>query len=372
MSERQGQTGFMWEERFAWHDTGTGIGIWAAGGFNQPYAAFESPESKARFASLLEVSGLLPELQRVKARSATDAEILRVHTREYLDDLQTKSDGRGGDAGDGATPFGPTSLDIARRAVGGVIEAADAVMRGEVKNAYALTRPPGHHAEPDLGRGFCLLSNVCITIEHLRAKFGVKKVAIIDYDVHHGNGAQKIYWNDPGVLAISIHQDRLFPVDSGMLDENGEGAGDGYNLNVPLPAGSGNGAYLATFDRVVLPALEAYQPELILVSSGFDPGTLDPLGGMSVTSEGFRSIAAKIKDAAERICDGKVVFSHEGGYSAVQVPFCGLAVMEVLSGIRTEVTDPFGVSFDALPAHELLAHQEEVIDAAAALVTKIS
>lgn len=354
-------TGYMWEERFAWHDTGTGIGIWPAGGYNQPYQAFESSESKSRFAGLVEVSGVGRHLSRVDARSATTEELLRVHTREYLEIL-AKGNTSGGDGGDGATPFGRSSFDIAKLAVGGTIETADAIMRGEIRNGYALTRPPGHHAEPEMGRGYCLLSNVCVTIEHLRATYGVERVAIVDYDVHHGNGAQKIYWEDPGVLAISLHQDRLFPIDSGAIDEEGGGDGLGFNINIPLPAGSGNGAYFYAIDEVVLPALKAFKPEIILVSSGFDPSPLDPLGCMSVTSGGFRRIARSVIDAAERLCNGRILFSHEGGYSAVHVPFCGLAVLEELSGIMTDVVDPFGPSFDDSPAHELLPHQKAVVD----------
>lgn len=358
-------TGYMWQERFAWHDTGTAAGIFPAGGFSQPHQAFESSESKSRFAGLVEVSGLIDKLHRIPARMATDEEILRVHTSEYLSRLQQASDNAGGDAGDGATPFGPTSLDIARLAVGGAMEAADAVFRGEVENAYALTRPPGHHAEPDLGRGYCLLSNVSITIEHVRKMFGVERIAIVDYDVHHGNGAQRIFWNDPGVLHISMHQHQLFPVESGELSEIGEGEGEGFNINVPLPAGTGNGGYLATIDRVVTPAIEAYKPDAVFVSSGFDPSALDPLGCMTVTSGGFREIAQRLKELARTVCGGRMVMFHEGGYSPVAVPFCGLAVLESMSGERTEVVDPFGPSFDSSPAHELLPHQAKIVDAAA-------
>ena len=363
-------TGYMWEERFAWHDTGTAAGIWPAGGYLQPHQAFESSESKSRFAGLVEMSGLARELTRIPARFATDDELARVHTREYLGGLRAQSEARGGDGGDGATPFGAGSFDIARLAVGGVLEAADAIMRGEVRNAYALTRPPGHHAEPDIGRGYCLLANVSIAAEHLRHVHGLERIAIVDYDVHHGNGAQRIFWEDGGVLHISLHQDRLFPTDSGAVGEIGAGAGEGRNINVPLPAGSGNGAYLAAIDEVVVPALQAFEPQFILVSSGFDPSPLDPLGGMAVTSDGFRRIATTLRETAESLCDGRLLFSHEGGYSPVHVPFCGVAVLEAISGARTDVLDPFAVNFDELPAHEYLPHQRAAVEAAAAVVAE--
>ncbi|MEU3847425.1 class II histone deacetylase [Micrococcus terreus] len=361
----------MWSERFAWHDTGTAVGIWPSGGYSQPHQAFESSESKARFAGLVEVSGMIDHVERIRPRLATEDELLRIHTREYLDRLSRLSADRGGDAGDGATPFGPGSYEIARLAAGGVMESVSAVLEGSLRNAYALTRPPGHHAEPDLGRGYCMLSNVTLAVEHARKMFGVERVAIVDYDVHHGNGAQRIYWDDPSVLHVSIHQDRLFPLDSGSLDERGGGTGEGYNINVPLPAGSGNGAYLAAMDRVVAPALQAFRPQLVMVSSGFDPSALDPLGCMSVTSEGFRALARRLLDAAEQQCDGRIVFSHEGGYSAVHVPFCGLAVMEELTGMRTDVDDPFDSNFSSSPAHELQPWQERVIDAAAQMAREI-
>lgn len=365
------RTGYMWEERFAWHDTGTAAGIWPSGGFIQPHQAFESSESKARFAGLVEVSGLAKELVRIPARIASDDEILRVHTADYLARLAELSSGRGGDAGDGATPFGATSLDIARLAVGGLIHSAEAVVRGDIDNAYALTRPPGHHAEPDLGRGYCLLSNVGIAIEHLRATTGIERVAIVDYDVHHGNGAQRIFWDDPNVLHISLHQHRLFPQESGELSEIGGESAEGYNINIPLPAGTGNGGYLQAIRQVAVPAIQKFKPEVIFVSSGFDPSALDPLGCMTVTSDGFRMFAHEILNVADEVCDGRAVFAHEGGYSPVHVPFCGVAVLEELSGARTDVVDPFGVSFDDSPAHELLPHQAQVVEAAAAVAKLI-
>ncbi|NLT27394.1 MAG: class II histone deacetylase [Microbacteriaceae bacterium] len=365
------RTGYMWHERFGWHDTGRSAAIWPPNPMVQPIQAFENAETKTRMASLVEVSGLGDELTRIRPRPATDAELERVHVRDYLDRLARESAHIGGEGGDGETIFGAGSYDIARIAAGGLIECVDAVLTGEVDNAYALVRPPGHHAEQDLGRGYCLLANVPIAIEHARAVHGLERIAIVDYDVHHGNGAQRIYWDEPAVLAISLHQDRLFPVDSGDRDENGGGAGAGANLNVPLPAGTGHGGYFDAFDRVVAPALRRFAPQLIMVSSGFDPAMLDPLGAMSVTSEGFRGFAERLLALADELCDGRVVFSHEGGYSAAYVPFCGLAVIEELSGHRTGVDDPFEPGWRDNPAHALLPHQRDAVDAAAALVERV-
>jgi len=228
-------------------------------------------------------------------------------------------------------------------------------------------RPPGHHAEPDQGRGYCLFANVPVAIEALRAAGRVERVAIFDYDVHHGNGAQKIYWNDPNVLAISVHQDRLFPTDSGMVHERGEGAGEGRNINVPLPAGSGDGAYLAVVEEVAVPAIRAFQPDLIMVSSGFDPSAFDPLGRMSVTSGGFKAMAERLLALADEVTGGKIVFSHEGGYSPVHVPFCGLAVLEALTGVDTGVEDPVNISVGDSPTRALTEWQNEAIERSAVL-----
>lgn len=354
-------TGYVWHERYAWHDTGTHVGIAPSGGFNQPHQTFESAESKSRFAGLVEVSGLIDELTRIAAREATEADLERVHTPGYVARIARESAQRGGDGGDGFTPFGVGSFEIAKLAAGGTIAATEAVVTGAVDNAYALVRPPGHHARREMGMGYCLFSNVSVAIEYARANLGVERVAIVDYDVHHGNGAQSIYWDDPNVLAISIHQERLFPQDSGFLTEIGGRGAEGTTINIPLQAGAGNGAYLSAIDRVVAPAVRAFAPDLIMVSSGFDPSPVDPLGRMSVTSRGFKQIAARLVDLATEVCAGRVVFSHEGGYSPVHVPFCGLAVLEALTGIDTGVEDPFGQSFDDSPAHELRPWQADVI-----------
>ena len=250
---------------------------------------------------------------------------MRVHPDEYLARIKELSSGRGGDAGS-ETPFGNGSYEIAQLAAGGTIAAIDAVLDGTVANAYALVRPPGHHALADLGMGFCIFANVAVGVRHAQAARGLGRVAVVDWDVHHGNGTQAIFWEDPSVLAISLHQDGLYPSRSGLHEQVGESAGKGTTLNVPLPAGSGSGAYLAAVDQVVVPALEAFAPELIVIACGFDAGALDPLGRMLLAASAFGEMTGRLLDAADRICGGRLVASHEGGYSAGHVPFCGLAV----------------------------------------------
>jgi acetoin utilization deacetylase AcuC-like enzyme len=199
---------------------------------------------------------------------------------------------------------------------------------------------------------------------HARAK-GVARVAVVDWDVHHGNGTQAAFWVDPAVLTISLHQDQHFPHDSGFVEEVGEGAGRGANLNIPLPPASGLGAYRAAFERIVIPALHRFQPELIVVACGFDASALDPLGRQLLYSDGFRALTRLVRTAAETLCGGKLVLCQEGGYSTGYVPFCGLAVLEELSGIRTPVDDPFmAARRGAFAYQELQPHQEMAIRAA--------
>jgi acetoin utilization deacetylase AcuC-like enzyme len=291
--------------------------------------------------------------------------LLRFHTAEYLDEIAEQSEESGGDAGE-FTPFGPDSYEIARLAAGGVIEATDAVLDGTVDNAYALVRPPGHHAEADEGRGFCLLGNIPVAAMHARAERDVDRIAVVDFDVHHGNGTQKAFWTDPNVLPISLHQADYYPPGEGGVDEVGEGDGRGYNLNVPLPPGSGVGAYEAAFERVVLPALDAFDPDLIYLAAGVDSGAIDPLGRMMLHSDAYRELTRALLDAADEHCDGRLVAAQEGGYSSAYAPFSGLAVVEEMVGERGEVDDPFLPIFEELGYQGLQPHQETAIDEAAA------
>jgi acetoin utilization deacetylase AcuC-like enzyme len=354
-------TGWVYHELYMWHDTGRATTVSGADRkWLQAWEHYENPETKRRFRNLVEIAGLFDDLVALKARMATVDEILRFHTRAYVDAIRAMSEASGGNAGEG-TPFSAGAFEVALLAAGGTIAAVDAVLDGRVRNAYALVRPPGHHAESDLGRGFCIFGNVVIAVEHARASRGIGRVAVVDWDVHHGNGTQKAFYRDPGVLTISIHQDRLYPHDSGGMDERGEGPGFGFNINIPLPSGSGHGAYLATIERVVVPALHAFRPEMIVVPSGFDGSMWDPLGRMMAYSETYRAMTRMLMAAADELCDGRLVLSHEGGYAPLYVPFCGLAVMEELSGVKTPVDDPMAARAGAVGGQDLQPHQDEVI-----------
>ena len=357
------KTGFVWHEIYMWHNTGNYAGVMPYGNPVQPGTHVENPETKRRFRNLLEVSGLLQQLQPIAAREATEQEILRFHTAQYLERIKALSFNIGGDAGI-FTPMGTGSYEIARLSAGGVLAALEAIMSGEVKNAYALVRPPGHHALADDGMGFCIFGNAVIAGKHALEHYGLERIATVDWDVHHGNGTQSGFYDDPRALTISLHQDNCFPPDSGHLHENGEGRGKGYNINIPLPAGSGVGAYETAFDRVVIPALQAYQPQLIIVPCGFDAGAYDPLGRMQMHSGGYRSLTKKLMEVADKQCEGRILVCHEGGYNGDTLPFMGLAVLEELSGIRTSVEDPFLEMMAGLGGQQLLPHQEQIIAAA--------
>lgn len=363
-------TGIVFHELYLWHNTWNWALVFPPGLTVQPGEHAENPETKRRVKNLVEVSGLMDHLTPIKPRPATETEILRFHTRAHLDRIRQMSATGGGDAS-ALTPFGTGSYEIALLSAGGVIEAIDAVLLGQVQNAYALVRPPGHHATQDVGMGFCLFGNAAIGIMHAQAVRGVGRIATVDWDVHHGNGTQAAFYDSPDVLTISLHQDRLFPTDSGGLDERGTGRGLGYNLNIPLPPGCGDGAYLEALRRVVIPALERYRPELIVVPSGFDASGVDPLGRMMVSANGYRKMTQVLMEAADRLCGGRLVFTHEGGYSAMYAPYCGLAVLEELSGHRTHVQDPWAPHIAAWGQQDLQPHQAAAIERAAAMLGDI-
>jgi acetoin utilization deacetylase AcuC-like enzyme len=336
-------TGFCFDERTLWHTTGEAALFLKPGGWIQPLAAgghAESPETKRRFKNLLDVSGLSRHLAVETAPEASDEALRRIHPASYLSEFKRLSDADGGMLGE-ETPFGKGSFEIATLSTGLAIHAMDKVLTGQWQNAYSLSRPPGHHCLPDFPMGFCLLANIPIAIEEMRARHHLGKVAVIDWDVHHGNGSQAIYWDRADTLTISLHQNACYPVTSGATTERGEGAGQGVNINIPLLPGGGHECYLAAMDRIVLPALQRFKPDLIVVASGLDANALDPLARMLAHSDTYRAMTERMMRTADRLCGGRLVMVHEGGYSEAYVPFCGQAILETLSGRRTQVIDPF-------------------------------
>ena len=360
-------TGFVFAERYLWHETGSwsDLSEWL-----QPSSQPEGPEAKRRIRNLLEVTGVLSQLTLIPPRAALRDEIERFHLPDYVDRIVAMSSAGGGDAG-GFTPFRTRAYEIAALAAGGVITAVDAVLNGTVANAYALIRPPGHHASPETGDGFCIFNNIGIAVQHAREVRGMRRIAVVDWDVHHGNGTQSGFYEDPDVLTISLHQDAWFPIGSGGREQNGAGAGAGANLNVPLPPGSGSGAYEFTFDRVVAPALERFRPDFIFVACGLDANYMDPLARMMLDSESFRVMTRRIRELANRVCEGRLVLVHEGGYAEQIVPFCALAVIEALSDLSAGIEDPWVARNRSCPGQELLPHQSSAIVAAEELVARV-
>lgn len=335
-------TGFFWDERCFWHGGGSYAYTLPIGGLVQPLAAGglpENPETKRRLKNLMDVTGLTRELVASGADEATREELLRVHPASYLDEFKCLSDAGGGELGR-RTPFAAGGYEIAALSAGLAVAAVKAVMAADVENAYALSRPPGHHCLPDFPNGFCLLANIAIAIEAARAQSGLGRIAVIDWDVHHGNGTEGIYYERDDVLSISLHQEGNYPLDTGGIEDRGRGAGAGFNMNIPLPAGAGHSAYLAVMDEIVLPALARFRPELIIVACGYDASAIDPMARMLATADTFRQMTLRVKQAARELCDGRLVLVHEGGYSEVYVPFCGHATIEALSGSVVTASDP--------------------------------
>jgi acetoin utilization deacetylase AcuC-like enzyme len=370
-------TAFLWEELYFWHDSG----LESFAPHVQPHSSNESSASKRRFANLVSITPL-NKLHRLSSRIATDTEILYIHTPAWLQKVKDVSNTLTGGMVGHEMHLGPRGFEIAALAVGGVLTAietvlsckdidtkeisgAGSIVNSGINRAYVLARPPGHHAERNKGHGFCCFNNIAIGAEFALKKLGLKRIAIVDYDVHHGNGTEEQFYDRNDVLFISLHQDGLYPLNSGNVQDIGQGNGLGYNLNIPLPPGSGIGAYKYAFDKIVIPALHSFQPELILVSSGFDPSFLDTLGRMLLRAEDFGTLATYLCKASDELCHGKIVFTHEGGYNEVYVPFCGVSVLEAMSGISSGVIDPFRIDVGPEKYLTLQPHQKESIDKAA-------
>jgi acetoin utilization deacetylase AcuC-like enzyme len=265
-------------------------------------------------------------LVRADAPLAEDAHILRAHPRGYLDALETRLPNQGYAALDADTFLMPGTLAAARRAAGAVVLGVDMVTAGEVRNAFCAVRPPGHHAETATPMGFCYFGNAVIGARHALEAHGLERVAIVDWDVHHGNGTQDLVWNDARILFASTHQMPLYP-GTGAAEETGA---HGQVVNVPLPPGTGGGAFRAGMLRRVLPAVEAHAPELILISAGFDAHARDPLANLQLTEADFAWATAELCALADRVCGGRIVSTLEGGYDLTALAASVAAHVRVL------------------------------------------
>ncbi|MDD9877144.1 MAG: histone deacetylase [Magnetovibrio sp.] len=293
----------------------------------------EHPERPDRLRAImagLETSGLMASLTRIAPRPAEARWITTVHTPDYLKTLETLSPEAPVHV-DPDTVLGPGSLGIAKLAAGGVLAAVDAVAAGRVRNAFAAVRPPGHHALPNEAMGFCIFNAVAMAARYAQLKHGLKRVLIVDWDAHHGNGTQEMFYGDPSVLFFSTHESPHYPF-TGAASETGAGAAKGTNLNVPLARGSGNREIIAAFRTRLVPAADAFKPDIVLISAGFDAHRADPLSGLGLTAEGYAALTRIVTDIAARHARGRVVSMLEGGYNLEALAASVAAHVAVLMG----------------------------------------
>ena len=308
--------------------------------FRPWFESFESPERLRCTMNYLERTEILEEnkLLRLKPRMATDEEILRVHTSYLLQILRESSELGGGEVGQNSIATDET-FEVAKMAAGGAIVSGEAVVRNKIGQAFALIRPPGHHAGKGRVEGLCFLNNAAITINHLRAKKLVKRVMVLDWDTHYCDGTAELYYDDPDVMVVSFHEDDFSNDGRGKLSELGTGKGIGYNINVPLPINLGEDYYLYAFDEIFGPIAKAFNPEIILVSAGFDGHYADPIGNMLLSSATYGQLTERVLKVASELCGGKIVFILEGGYNLLSLPTSVAYVLSTLLGIEAPSTN---------------------------------
>lgn len=313
------------------------------------------PEAPSRLRAIIEEMALSPHkkyLDMYCERLATTHDLCRVHTSEYVDQILALEGQEG--MLDRDTFLSAGSIKAALTAAGLGIELVEQVLSGKIHNGFLFERPPGHHARPGVGMGFCIFNNIAIAAKKALS-LGIERILIFDWDVHHGNGTQEAFYEDDRVLFIDFHQENLFPLNSGLINEIGSGEGLGYTRNVPLPAMCGNDDYFYAFDELVVPLAKAYRPQLILVSAGFDAHAADPLGSMRITSNGFGILAAKIKTLAEQLCEGKLILFLEGGYDPY---YLAQSVMECVGVLVNE--SPASIKAEGPPSIEVKRRVDEV------------
>jgi acetoin utilization deacetylase AcuC-like enzyme len=294
-----GNTGLVYDSRYLDHDMGAG----------HP----ESPNRLRAIMQQLEQSGTAARLARIEPRKAEDEWITQIHTPSYLAMLKTHAPRNGRVSLDPDTSMSPGSLAAAYLAAGGALAAVDAIMSQQVDHVFCAVRPPGHHAEAGRAMGFCLFNNVAIAARYVQRRYGIQRVLIVDWDVHHGNGTQHSFEDDPSVLFFSTHQFPHYP-GTGRESERGRGAGEGFTIDVPMEAGEGDEEYRAIFQKSLVPAADAFKPEFVIISAGFDAHKDDPLANMGLTEEGYADLTSLVTGIAKRHARGRILSSLEGGY----------------------------------------------------------
>jgi acetoin utilization deacetylase AcuC-like enzyme len=316
LSSEKIRTGIIYHPDYLKHETG------------------HHPERKERLLSIiahLKKMGMMEKLELIEPRRAGIEEIQYIHSKDYIEKAKRYSELE--------IPLDPdtilckNSYDVALLAAGGAISAVDAVL-DKYDSSFALVRPPGHHAMPERGMGFCIFNNIAIAARHAQ-KMGKKRVLIVDWDVHHGNGTQDAFYDDPSVLYFSTHQFPHYP-GTGWFDEVGTGEGEGYNINVPLPAGTDDPGFIAAFEEILVPAAHEFQPDIVLISAGQDACNKDGLANMKMSVEGFSVLASIVKKIAKENCAGKVAAVLEGGYDLDLLAYSVAAILNVFMGMEAE------------------------------------
>lgn len=338
------KTGIVYHEDYLKHKTGA------------------HPECKERLIATIELlkkSGALENSVNIAPEKATPEQIEQVHDASYIEDVRMRCQSGGGLL-DPDTVLSANSYDVSLLAVGGVMSAVDAVMGG-LNNAFALIRPPGHHAFSDHGGGFCIFNNIVMGARYAQSGHDMKKVLIVDWDVHHGNGTQDIFYDDASVLYFSLHQSPFYP-GTGKMDEVGIDDGSGFTVNVPLPGGTGDAGYVYVLNEVLVPISLEFRPDLVLISAGQDPHFADPIGGMNVTAEGFGYLASIVKSIANVTCKGRIVAALEGGYGLTALPYSVLSILNSLENLGMNVKESISSPKDELP-DQVRERVKEVKDA---------
>lgn len=324
---------------------GTALAYVPARAHTQPF----HPENHMRVEGLLqffEEQGVLPELSLLDAKAADAGLLAQVHTRGLLEEIRLACS-RGVERLDPDTYITPQSYELARLAAGACCVATDAILGGTVANGLAVVRPPGHHAEHDSVGGFCLLNNVAVAARHAQLAHNKQRILIVDFDVHHGNGTQDIFYNDEKLLFISLHLFHpYFYPGSGAANEVGEGRGRGFTVNIPFPAGVGDTGYAGAMEQIILPKVRSFAPEMILVSAGFDAHWQDPLARAQLSLRGYAQMIRQLVSLAGELCDGRILFVLEGGYRLEALQYGLLNIVAALLG-RDDVWDPLGPAPEA-------------------------
>ena len=319
VSANDNKVAVMFDERFLLHDTGP-----------------NHPENPERLITVIRDLKNSPQISTKivwpKFEAATFEELNLVHTKAYIElvDRQVSQlNNHRAYLSTGDTPISKHSNDVAKLAVGAGLEAVDQIMASDLTSAFALVRPPGHHASSSMGMGFCIYNSVAVVARYLQKRFGLKRILIVDFDVHHGNGTQDIFYEDNSVFYFSVHQHPLFP-GTGRPNEIGKDEGEGYTLNVELPKGSGDNEVIKAFNSKLRPAMNQFRPEFVLVSAGFDAHQGDPLGQLNYTDEGYGVVAEILQDISQKYADGRILYMLEGGYNADNVSRSVQKILNVL------------------------------------------